>query len=305
MEFERLWRARGTPAKGVPFVESSALVFPTVEGAAAALRVAGDLAHYLLAWQPKVAPSAEHVALGDETVVLAGGRNFAQVWRKGTVVAVLHVRGRSPANARDVALDLSRRQEQRIEKPTPLPRGVNDDLEVVLDNPRLRVPVYWLGRRFGSGHGFPRIVLKYVLRSDPRDPDGIGNSVSLWYGNPIVSLDLWKPARWTRFARSSLGRRFFDPFCAHSRTIQVRRGYAVLYAGYDRRRKRRPGANCPKRSPDKVVAHVHLPGAVVTVDLPTCVAGCSAGFGPYLSFRGLAAVARGLRRRQGQPTSQN
>jgi hypothetical protein len=277
MEFERLWRARGTPAKGAPFVQSTALVFPSPDAAAAALHVSGDLAHYMLAWQPNVTPIEAPLALGDQTIAMAGGRNFVLVWRTGTVVALLHVRGRSAGNARGVALALGRRQQGRIEKPTPLSPRANDDREVHLDNPRLKVPVVWLGLRFRPGRGLPSLPYRWFFGSPPY-------RASLQYEGERngIQLELWTPRRWARFRRTKWGRGFWDRPCSRKRVVPLSAGRAEIFR------------SCSKRSP-RYVAHAYLDGAVV--DAGAYCLRCERGEGAYGSWKGLTAVVRGLRLR--------
>jgi hypothetical protein len=291
MEFERVWHdRRPTPARSAAFVESVALVFPSTEGATAALDIPLDLARYVLLDQEHVGPSADRVSLGDESTVLGGGRNFSIVWRKGTVVALLHVRGRSEPSARLAALSLARRQEGRIEHPSPLPPGVNDDREVKLDNPHLGTTVYWIGRRFRPGRGLPSLRLAYVEaplndREPAENGEGPGYRADLDYQGKRdgIVLDVWRSRRWERFRRSRGGKGFWDRPCARKRVISLRRGHAELFR------------SCAKRHP-RFVAHAFLRSAVVEV-APYCLR-CAATSGAYGSFKGLATVVRALHPRR-------
>ena len=284
MVFERLWRARRTPARGARDVESANLVFSTLDGASAAMRVAPDLSRYVLLYGEGLTPTADRVQLGDEALVLADRETAAVVWRSGNVVSFLQVRGRTSRFAKQVMVALARRQQERISKPTALPPGVNDDREVMLDNPRLRIKVYWLGLSFRPGRGLPRVDLGTIF--GPESERELGLTASLVYENRRngVTLDLWKPKRWARALQSQRRRPFWERPCARRRVVQVRSGSAELFR------------SCSKRRP-AFVAIVHVPGAVL--DIGTYCLRCQTeGGGAYGSFKGLTTIVRGLRLRR-------
>jgi hypothetical protein len=321
-EFERLWRDRkGTPARGAVFVSSTAFVFGTDDGVRAAFGIGKDLLAYELGLESKdLTPRSEHPALGDEASVFFIADAFAQgrsgmpglaiSWRQGRVLGVIYVVGLREGNARQVALSLARRQAMRIAKPTPVPARANDDREVALDDPALRMPVLWLGRRFAPRHGLPHVTLEDASRNrEPEEGFEMAATISYAGRRGGVTLDLWKPRRWARFRRSKLGHGFWDSRCARKRTVPLRRGYAEIFAGYPPPEGKPPApvpargpsaglsaAGCPKRPPKGFVAHVYLPRVVVAIDMPACIRGCWDP-GSYSSFKGLTAVARGLHRR--------
>jgi hypothetical protein len=66
------------------------------------------------------------------------------LWRPGRVLSLVFVGGLARAGGEEQALGLAQLQQRRIEAPTPLSPGENDDRQVPLDNPQLGVPVYWL-----------------------------------------------------------------------------------------------------------------------------------------------------------------
>jgi hypothetical protein len=321
-EFERLWRARKrTPARGALYVSSTAFVFATDDGVRAGFGAGRDLVAYELGLQSKdLTPRSERPVLGDQASIFfvadafalgrGGMPGLAVLWRQGRVLGVLYVVGLRESTAKRVALSLARRQTMRIAKPTPVPPRANDDREVALDDPGLRLPVYWLGRRFAPRHGLPRVELYGSSRNvEPEEGFEMAATVSYAGRRGGVTLDLWKPRRWAHFRRSKLGRGFWDSPCARRRTVPLRRGHAELFAGYPPREgkpvqpvpvgkhaARVGAANCPKRRPKGFVAHVYLPRVVVAVDMPACFRGCWDP-GSYSSFKGLAAVVRGLRPR--------
>jgi hypothetical protein len=297
MEFERLWRApKRTPTRGALYVSSTAFVFATDEGARAAFGIGKDLLAYELGIEAKdLAARSERPALGDEASIFfiahafAPGRTdrpgLAVLWRRRGVLGALYVFGLREDRARQVTLTLARRQQERIEKPTPLPPKANDDREVRLDNPRLGIKIYWLGLRFAPGHRLPPVGLADV-EGPLRDPDDVGYRATMTYEaeRDGIVLDLWKPRRWASYRRSRFGRGFWDKPCARRRTVWLPRGHAELFK------------SCAGKRRARFVAHVYLPGAVVDAG-PYCVR-CAAGSGRYGSFKGLSAVARGLRLRR-------
>jgi hypothetical protein len=164
-----------------------------------------------------------------------------------------------------------------------VPPEANDDREVRLDNPRLGISVYWLGLRFAPNRRLPRVKLAYVSGPE-RARGGPGHRARIEYeakGDGIV-LALWKPRRWARFRRSKFGQGFWDRACARKRTVPLPHGHAELFRSCSKRRAR-------------FVAHVYLPDIVVGAG-PYCVR-CQAGSGAYGSFKGLTAIAGGLRLR--------
>ena len=311
MIFNRWWLDSGGPPKGARQIQSGAFVFPSVASATEAMGMAADLARHVLGDYGGFTPHAEPFALGDETKLFAVGRDFTIAWRRGAVLALLHVDGRSPALARQAALSLARVQQSRIERPTPVPPGANDDLEVALEDPRLSVPVYWLGRRFDPER-LPALRLESA-------EGNYGPEECLWMAASIdyvgrragVVLELWKPKRWARFKRTRLCRaNSWSSPCARKKVVSLRRGRAELFAGYaprDRTAARpvpltpsahaRAAASCPKRPRDDFVAHVYLPRVVVTVNMAACRR-CDTESGRYESFKALTAVVRGLRLRR-------
>jgi hypothetical protein len=312
MLFNRWWLDRGGPTKGARQIQSGAFVFPSVASATEAMRIAADFARYVLGDYGGFTPRAEPFALGDETKLFAVGRDFTVAWRRGAVLALLHVDGRTPALARQAALSLARVQQSRIERPTPVPPGANDDREVALEDPRLGVPVYWLGRRFDPGPALPALRLENA-------EGNYGPEECLWKAASIdyagrragVVLELWKPKRWARFKRTKLCRaNSWNSPCARKRVVSLPRGRAELFAGYAPREgtpakpvpmspssRARVVASCPKRPRDDFVAHVYLPRVVVTINMPACRR-CDTEGGRYESFRALTAVVRGLRPRR-------
>jgi hypothetical protein len=261
IELERLWAS----APGPPGVTSAAYVFGDESGAKRGFRARRLLVEYTADLSAR---SEEPASLGDEARLERGrGLNdpaAALIWRSGRVVAVLAT---EPADGR-ATLVLAKRQQRRIEGKARPPRLV-DTVELALDDPDLKVPVYWLGRSYDPRGPLPvlRLGEAMVLASGP------GDKMVLRYGGLAgrrsigVSLDLWRPEAWGRFRRTLLGRLVWDSPCARRTSVRLRQGHAEIFEGYGTPRPLKPP--CPERSPDRTLAHVYLSGVVVAVDMPT------------------------------------
>ena len=79
--------------------------------------------------------------------------------------------------------------------------------------------------------------------------------------------------------------------CTKATRDSLPTGYAVLFSGHTRHQKR-----CGRR-PDRFLAHVYLPGTVVSVNVPNCRACIERGRGAdrWNSLRGMRAIVKGLR----------
>lgn len=214
-------------------------------------------------------------------------------WRDSRVLAVVYVEGLTGKEGRELATVLARKQDERIRSPEPVEEAqAVRNREVGLDDPSIAVPVYWLGREFEPA-GLPRLELYEGVHL--AGEYGPGNEVKIDYaGEDLRSglhLDLWRPAAWTKFKTTRLGRMVWDSPCSRRRDIRVDGGRATIYGGHG-------SGGCPETEPDHWLAHVYLDGVVVAVNMPNCYAcaGGSAG-DPYNSRRGMEAVVRGLQRR--------
>jgi hypothetical protein len=209
------------------------------------------------------------------------------VWRWHQALGVTFATASSFAVSDAIAAELARRQQAHLENPTVYTAAERDFSEVALDDPRLQVPVYWLGRDFAPAHGLPGAHLEGSFPASRRDsePDGI----SLAYSDGI-QLDARTPATWKRFAASREGRRLLAHRCGRSTELRLSGASATVFAAYGR-----PFESCPKRPPRRFFAIVRLPGAITAVNLGECL-GC--GFNsPYNSLAGIKMIVRGLRLR--------
>jgi hypothetical protein len=293
-EFEQLWAAAEPP--GPRLVESFVFEFETTAGAEAGFSLAADLAAYSFGvGRRSLDPVRPPAPLGDATamfetddVLIDGLRRrpgLVVVWRSGTVVALLLAGRATPA----AAFSLAAAQQARIAAPTPLRDSELDDREVPLDNPRLGVPVHWLGRRFEPGGRLPPLTLLDSFGPFSRI-GGPGWRADIQYRRGLT-LGLWRPRAWARLRRSRLGRLVMGQPCVAKRRLRVPGGRAVVYAGHENRRE-----SCSGSSRDVFVAHVRLRDVVVSVNVPLCFL-CVDASGPYNSRAGMRAVVRGLRPR--------
>jgi hypothetical protein len=298
-EFKRAWASASI---GPATVSSAAFVFADEAAARRTFAARADLTQFV-----HLKPSkSTNLDLGDEAVLLEGQglneRGTAVVWRSGTVVALLATERADATTARSLAA----RQQELIAHPSARP-AAPDETELDLDDPSLRLPVYWLGRTFAPGGGLPRLMLSRAEVVSTHPGEGPGNKVRLSYAPTArrpsaVSLALWTPAAWKRFAKTRLGRLIWDSPCARKSTLALPRGgRAEIFVGYGTPSPlTRP---CPAQAPNRAIAHIYLPGVVVVVNMPNCYT-CAAPSGladPYGTKLGMLAIARALTIRVRKP----
>jgi hypothetical protein len=314
IEFDEAWAPPGVrrPAD----VESYAYVFRDSAAAAAGLRVGPSLLEFAVGPSRRSfvsRPSARPI--GDATTVLetdaavadgeAGRPGMAVMWRTGRVLSFVFEAGLGSERGEASALALAERQQARLEAPTPLGPHDNDDLEVPLDDPDIAGLVHWLGRSHDPPGLLGRLRLSDVSRNGP------GWAAGLQYGG-AVWLGVWRRRAFARFKRTRLGRLVWHSPCARSTRLDAGVGRAVVYRGYgppqgdpfptDGPIRLAPGIEsgpCPKRRRDRLLAHIYLERAVVTVNIPICYfcVALLARDSPYNSLAGMKAVIRALQPR--------
>jgi hypothetical protein len=211
------------------------------------------------------------------------------LWRSGRVLALTFTSGGTIAANDRAAVALARRQQKHVEAPTPYTAAERYDLEVLLDDPAIRVPVYWLGRGFGPGGDLPLAELEgggaeFHAANDHRPRP----AVSVRYTKRI-QVDTWTAGAWKRYLATPTGGRERGWHCTESTRLPLANGSATVFSAYASDYKR-----CPARPPDRYFAVVNLGKAVVTVDYPACP-GCGANFGgPYNSLAGVSAIVQNL-----------
>jgi hypothetical protein len=228
------------------------------------------------------------------------------VWRSGNTLAVVCVGGSSTATNDSDAIEFARRQQVHLDAPTPYAAAERDDSDAGLDDPAIKLPVYWLGRAFRPGAELPPSHLLGGGSVESRLSSAAVEQLRLEYGRRLT-LDSWTPARFRTYLKSQQGRQLRAWPCTTATTVSLPLGRARVYAGY-----RGDPARCPKRSPDHYRADVFLEGAVVQIDplapqrepfnfgerpgldrpCRSCVARRARP--PYDSRRGVLAIARSL-----------
>jgi hypothetical protein len=294
-----------------PYVASIAMAFRTQEGVAAMFALRREAFSYETGMQRLV--EQPHHGVGEEArlfrladAFIPGGRDrpgVAIVWRRGLVLGIVLVAGPRERRALRMAHRLAVRQDARIRAPTPIRPRENDDLEVPLADPRVGVPVPWLGRTFAPGHGLPALRLAYTFGPD-HPQDGLPSPrARLEYeaARPRtagVDLDLWRPADWRRVSRALSGRQLWRSPCARARRVGLRGGHATIYSGYARERR---SGGCPAGPRDAFAALAFFRRVVVAVNMPYPAGrpdGVTGRSAPYNSVEGMTAAVRGLRLRR-------
>ncbi len=289
-------------------VGTGALDAGSLRGAEAGLAVSRELLSHLLDDElPTEVPPL--TAIGDATRLFhwEHGGLFAKnehsssflIWRSRNIVASIFVGGGSAAANDREAVELARLQQARIEVPTPYTPAEADDTEVPLEDPGLKMPVYWLGRTFTPGGGFPAMQLVDTSSSTGRAGALAGLTYLTHPNGPHregLFVDLWSTKRWKRL--QARGLQFPSSLrCPTVHTArQIRRGTAILrgFEPYDWR--------CRNRRHRAWALRLRLGRVVVTAETVDICATCAqAATGPYNSFKGMAAIARGLELRP-QPT---
>jgi len=296
--FERMWTPPGV-RPGPRYADSLVFTFDDPEGPQAALARPRRTMSRVFRGLPPDAFELADVAptIGDDTVLLRARVIFGVfealsstvvVWRSGRVLGVVAAYRRTDGTTGTdpSARRLARLQQGRIASPTPLRSSDNDDTEVALDNPRLGIPIWWLGRRLAGKDGRPAISLQrndYIIpgRGTPR--------VTLTYGTPSgatwVELSLWKPnalRRQMRLERSC--RRRYE-----SGLDGIRAGIVGAYEP--------PQARCPRRPPDRYDGFAFLPGVAVSIEAGTCPNCRPKARGSFNSIAAVRTLLRALRPR--------
>jgi hypothetical protein len=217
------------------------------------------------------------------------------VWRSGNTLAAVMVVGDSFAEVDRQAAALARLQDAHIRKPARYTLAERFDGEVPLDDPKVDLPVYWLGRNFRPGGGLPdnRLFDSYFTGKATKEAhykfsgaEAPGAPMNIRYAN--IWLNTWTPANWHVFARSETAKAIVTWKCTQTRTIPLAEGTATIYGGYKRDYKR-----CPKGPPQAFTAWVDVGGVKVVVNSPPAPDFIET-VNPYGSFEGMEAIVRSL-----------
>lgn len=205
-------------------------------------------------------------------------------WRYGKLISFVEAAGLNPRRNDSAALHLSRIQQERLENPSPYTEAERDDTEVQLDDPGLKYPTYWVGRRFEPGGGFPATELSYAFAGEVGPP---GQKAALWYED--FTLGTWTRRSWKIYAKTRLGKANLAARCTKRESLPLEGGSAVIFGTYDGRFR-----ECPKRRPDRFYAIARLGGMVIGISLGVCITCGSESTGPYGSKRGVITILRAL-----------
>jgi hypothetical protein len=207
------------------------------------------------------------------------------LWRHGKLLALVEAGGMEPQENDAAALQYAQVQQAHLESPSPYTEAERDDTEVMLDDPGLKFPVYWLGRTFAGG-GFPPAELQTaaVIKAGGLP----GAKLELRYDG--FNLETWTRRSWELF-QSSFFRRLNRPRCTRTYAFEWEQGHAIISAGY---RRRTFDGGCPDFPPTRYWAAAHIGGVVIGVNQTTCRC-LSPGSGPYSeSLHGMKTILRRL-----------
>jgi hypothetical protein len=301
------WQAFPAAGEGPdPLIAGTgALRTSTPEAAAAAFSTAAELTSHLMG-NERPRKAAPPQVVGDASTLLVwkqrslffpGEATSIFVWRSGNVAAAVLVTGGTAAENSSAAVQLAQIQQRRIESPSPYTEAERDDREVSLENPALDVPIYWLGRRFAPGGGLQ--PMRLLDSESATDHSARRPAASLLYidhlnsaNGEALSIGIWSERQWQELRQE--GKRLPASLrCAETRHLDLAQGTAVVTSGFERVR-----GSCPKHRRRVYTARVRFGDAIVTAEtMALCAVCASSGDGPYDSFKGMAAVVRGLERR--------
>jgi hypothetical protein len=207
-------------------------------------------------------------------------------WRQGNLLGAALAGGDTKAANDRVAARLARLQRSHMRRPVPYTEA--DDLLVPLDNPAVKLPVYWLGREFRPGGGLApiRLTTAYAPLLEGEAPSE--TQVELEYGQGLLRIGTWSEAGWGRYTQTKLGRELLSWKCTQATTVPSPVGEATVYGGYPK-----DFTTCPTRPPEVFFAVIHSGPVVLGLNLPLCYT-C---FESPVSAAVLEAAARNLRLR--------
>lgn len=270
-KYDRLYPVPGP--KPDPATASSLVIDAhSAAGVAAAERIAPELLAFLTGnIEPKEA--APKARIGAQTrlfhtrhanVLGHGKRGSIYLWCQGNLLGAALAGGGSNAANDRVAARLARLQRSHMRRPVRYTEAQTDDLLVPLDNPKVTLPLYWLGREFDPGGGAPiPLTFAYApLREEEAPP---GTRIELQYGEGLIRIGTGTEASWNRYRQTKLGRELLNWKCTQATTVPVTVGEVTIYRGYAE-----DFADCPGRPPDVFSAVIHSGQVVLGINLPLC-----------------------------------
>lgn len=294
--YDRLYRVAGTGATPIDVV-SFAFATPSAAAAAEGLAVGPGLVEYTLDTGGFAAARMPSPQIGEEARLFITNHGRAPglanlpgtllIWRQGAMLAGVFALATKAEVSGAAAGEYAGRQQEHVLAPRPFLGSEVEDTPVYLNNPNIKVPIYWLGSAFG-GHGLPLTYFDGAYAGEGRFGQLPGRELSVDYTDgPFFST--WTRSGWAKFAKTKLGRRQWSWHCTRSKTLKLPHGRAVVYAAY-----LEDFATCPRRKPEHLSAHVFLPGVVIALGESTSLSG--QGFlGGFGSQPNLEAAIRALR----------
>jgi hypothetical protein len=295
IEYERLYRAAGAGATP-SLVQSFALATPNPQAAARGLALGAEPFEYTLE-VGGLAAAGPAPPIGEEARLfhtdrarfrsLSGLPGSLLLWRQGAVIAGVFAASMKTAVSDAAAQAYAARQQTYVTAPRPYLDAEAEDRTTYLDNPNIKVPIYWLGPAF-EPKGLPATDFERAVGGEELVLRISGRELSVQYSNDR-DLDTWTPSGWAKFSQTTLGKRQWSWHCTRSETLKLPHGHAVIYASY-----RKDETTCPSSPPRHFSADVFLPGAVIAIGEPSGRYGQGEIYG-YESWRGMKAIARALR----------
>jgi hypothetical protein len=294
--YDRLYRAAGTGATPISVV-SFTFATPSAAAAAEGLAIGPGLVEYTLDTGGFRAAGLPNPPIGEEARLfttnhgrspgLANLPGTLLIWRQGAMIAGVFALATKAGVSGAAASEYAERQQEHVLAPRPFLGSEVEDTPVYLDNPNIKVPIYWLGPAFG-GHGLPLTYFDGAYAGAGRFESLPGRELTVDYTDgPFLST--WTRPGWAEFAKTKLGRSQWSWHCTRSQTLKLPHGHAVIYAAY-----RKDFATCPQRKPEHFSAHVFLPGVVIALGESTSLYG-QGYLGGFESRHGLEAILRALR----------
>lgn len=270
-QYDRLYPVPG-PKPDPGTANSLVIDARSAAGAAAAERIAPELLAFLTGnIEPKEVPAKTRI--GARTRLfhtrhanILGHSKLGSIyfWQQGHLLGATLAGGDANAVNDRVAARLARLQRSHMSRPGRYTEAQTDDLLVPLDNPAVKLPVYWLGREFDPGDGAPiPLTSAYAPLQEEEAPPG--TRIELEYGEGLIRIGTGTDSSWSRYQQTKLGRELLTWKCTRALTVPVPIGEATIYRGYAK-----DFADCPQRPPDVVSAVIHSGRVVLGLNLPLC-----------------------------------
>jgi hypothetical protein len=293
-KYDRLYPVPG-PKPDPATANSLVIDARSAAGVAAAERIAPELLAFLTGnIEPEEVPPK--AGIGEQTrlfhtqdanVLGYSRRGSIYFWRHGNLLGATLAGGDSDAANDKVAARLARLQRSHMRRPVRYTEAQTDDLLVELDNPAVKLPLYWLGREFRLGDGGAPIPLisAYAPLGEGEAPPG--TRIELQYEG-LLRIGTWTEAGWNRYTQTKLGRELLTWKCTQTATVPSPVGEATIYRAYAK-----DFATCPQQQPEFFSAVIHSGPVVLGLNLPLCYTCFENAASPEV----LEAAARDLRLR--------